>query len=156
MVCLRLLQIVLLVLVESYLYLLIYYQHFLKVVLHHKRKPLEGGCFPLWDSYSYVIFFYSFDTFMVSKRLTNYFYCFFVVFNFLFFCNVCWFSSARAFYDIYVVVNENSHKFFFFSNFFYFSVNIISVFSRNPLFVRNGLKPFVCDIRVFKTFWLIS
>ena len=24
-----------------------YYQYFLKVVLHHKRKPLEGGCFPL-------------------------------------------------------------------------------------------------------------
>ena len=34
--------------VESYLYLRIsYYQYFLKVVLHHKRKPLEGGCFPL-------------------------------------------------------------------------------------------------------------
>ena len=45
---LRLLQIVLLVLVESYLFLWIsYHQYFLKVVLHHKRKPLEGGRFSL-------------------------------------------------------------------------------------------------------------
>ena len=27
----------------------------------------------------FVIFFYSFDTFMVSKRITNYFYCFFIL-----------------------------------------------------------------------------
>ena len=48
MVCLRLLQVVLLVLVQSYIYLCIsHYQYFLQVVLHHKRKPLEGGCFPL-------------------------------------------------------------------------------------------------------------
>ena len=47
---------------------------------------------------------------MVSKRLTNYFYCFFIVFNFLFFWNVSWFCSARAFCDIYVVVIENSYE----------------------------------------------
>ena len=35
---------------------------------------------------------------MVSKRHTNYFYCFFAVFNFLFFGNVGWFHSTRAFH----------------------------------------------------------
>ena len=117
MVCLRLFQVVLLVLVESYLYLCIsHYQYFLQVVLHHKRKPSEGGCFPLWDFFFYVFYFYSFDNFMISKRLTNCFYCVFVVFNFLFFYNVGWFSSAiRALYDIYVVVTGNSWKLFFFS-----------------------------------------
>ena len=51
MVCLILLHIVLLVLVESYLDLWIsYYQYFLKVALHYKRKPLESVCLPLWDS----------------------------------------------------------------------------------------------------------
>ena len=41
---------VLLVLFESYLYLWISsYQYFLKIVLHHKRKPLDGGCFLLLD-----------------------------------------------------------------------------------------------------------
>ena len=89
MVCLRLLQVVLLVLVQSYIYLCIsHYQYFLQVVLHHKRKPSEGGCFPLRDFFFYVFYFYSFDTFNISKRLTNYFYCVFVVFNFLFFCSV--------------------------------------------------------------------
>ena len=45
---LLLITMVLLVLVEPYLYLWIsYYQYFLKVVLHHKRKPLESDCFPL-------------------------------------------------------------------------------------------------------------
>ena len=134
MVCLRLLQIILLVLVKSYLYLWISYYHcFLKDVLHHKRKPLESGCFPLWDFLLcyYVIFFYSFDTFMVSKRLTNYFYCFFVVFNFLFFCNVGWFCSARVFYDIYVVVIKNSYKLLFFSNcFILFSQHNFGIFEK--------------------------
>ena len=117
MVCLRLLQVVLLVLVQSYIYLCISHcQYFLQVVLHHKRKPSEGGCFPLWDFFFYVFYFYSFDTFNISKRLSNYFYCVFVVFNFLFFCSVDWFSSAiRALYDIYVVVIGNSWKLFFFS-----------------------------------------
>ena len=66
----------------------------------------------------FFCFFYSFDTFMARKRPTNYFYCFSVVFNFLFFCNVGWFSSARAFCDIYVVAIENYCKLFFFSNYF--------------------------------------
>ena len=31
-----------------YIYMCIsHYQYFLQVVLHHKRKLLEGGCFPL-------------------------------------------------------------------------------------------------------------
>ena len=64
---------------------------------------------PAMRFFFYVFYFYSFDTFMISKRLTNCFYCVFVVFNFLFFYNVGWFSSAiRALYDIYVVVTGNS------------------------------------------------
>ena len=97
-------------------------------------------------SFFAIIFFYSFETFMVSKRITNYFYCFFVVFNFLFLCNVGWVSSARAFYDIYVVVIENS---FSSGTILSFSVNIVSAFSRNPLFVRNGLIDFQKSLLVW-------
>ena len=53
MVDLRLLHIVLLVLLESYLYLWTsYHQCFLKVVLHHEQKLLEVGCFQQWDFFS--------------------------------------------------------------------------------------------------------
>ena len=111
--CFRLLQIVLLVLVESYLYLWISdYQHFLKVV-YITSGNLSKVAVSLCEIFCYVVFFYSFDTFMVSKRVTNYCYCFFVIFNFLFFWDVGWFSSARAFYDIYVMVIKNSYKFFY-------------------------------------------
>ena len=96
------------------------------------------------EIFCYVIFFYSFDTSKVSKRLTNYFYCFFVVFNFLFICTVGWFSSARVLYDIYVVVIENSfsESSFSSSTILSLTVNIISAFSRNPLFVRNSVINF--------------
>ena len=87
-----------------------------------------------------VIFSYSFDTSVISKRLTKCFYCFFVVFNFLFFCNVGCFSSARSFYDILQwslkILTSSS------VTILSFSVNIISMFSRKPLFVRNGLSNF--------------
>ena len=71
MACLWLLQVVLLVFGESYLYLWIsYYQYFLKVNLW---KVAVYSC----DISFHVIFTYSFDIFMISKRLTNYFCCFF-------------------------------------------------------------------------------
>ena len=84
-----------------------------------------------------VIFFESSDTSSISKRLTITSTTFFVVFNFLLFCNVRWFSSAREFYDVYVVVIENSHKLFFSVTILFFSASIIYALSRNPL---KGLK----------------
>ena len=90
----------LLVLVEFYLYLWTsYHQHFLKVNLHHEQTLLKGDRLQLSDFFLCYLF-YSFGTFMISKRLGSYFYCFFVVLNFLVFCKVGWFSSARAFYVI--------------------------------------------------------
>ena len=117
MVCLRLLQVVLLVLVQSYIYLCISHcQYFLQVVLHHKRKPSEGGCFPLWDFFFYVFYFYSFDTFNISKRLNKLLLLRFCCLQFPVLLQRCWFSSAiRALYNIYVVVIGSSWKLFFFS-----------------------------------------
>ena len=100
----------------------------------------------------YVIFCYSFDTSMVSKWLTNNFYCFFVVFNFLFFCIVGWFCSARAFYIIYAVVIASS---FSSVTILSFSVNITSAFSRSPLFVRNGLMNFQKSASVWTPVFII-
>ena len=94
------------------------------------------------EIFCYFLFFYSFDTLVVSKRRTNFFYYFFVVFNFLFFWNVGWFSSARAFYNIFIVVIEVLTSSISSVTILSFSVNIISAFSRNPLFVRNGLINF--------------
>ena len=80
---------------------------FLKSCSTSQVEIFERWLFPAVRFFS-VFFFFSFYTFMISKRLTNYFYYVFVVFNFLFFCNIGWFISARALYDIYVVVIENS------------------------------------------------
>ena len=90
------------------------------------------------EIFFYFILFYSFDTSMISKQLSNDFYCFFVVFNFLFFCKVSWFNSARGFCDICVVATEISYEFFFCNYYWFFSANIISAFSRNPLLVTNS------------------
>ena len=76
---------------------------------------------------------------------------FFVVFNFLFFCNVGWFSSARAFYEINVVVIENFCKFFFFSYYFIlFSQHNFRIFKK--AFVRNGLINFQVSISLDTVF----
>ena len=80
---------------------------FLKSCSTSQVEILERWLFAAVRFFS-VFFFFSFYTFMISKRLRNYFYYVFVVFNFLFFCNVGWFVSARALYYIYVVVIENS------------------------------------------------
>ena len=55
---------------------------------------------------------------MISRQLPNYLYFFFVVFSLRLLCKVGWFNSTKALYDIYVVVIENSYKFFFFSDYF--------------------------------------
>ena len=53
-----------------------------------------------------------------------------------------WFSSAKAFYDIYVVVIEIENSYITSVTILFFSVNITPAFSRNLLFVRNGLINF--------------
>ena len=50
-----------------------------------------------------------------------------------------WFSSAEAFYDIYVVVIKIENSYITSVTILFFSVNITPAFSRNLLFVRNGL-----------------
>ena len=45
--------------------------------------------FHLWG-FSHIIFFHSFNIFMISKWLINYFYCGYDVFNFEFFGNNFW------------------------------------------------------------------
>ena len=132
MVGLRLLQIVLLVFVKSYLYLSTsYHQYVLKVVLHHEQKLLEGSCFQLWEFF----LLFSFIALILSWSTNDLQITCIVVSNFLLLCKVGWFSSARAFYNIYVVTIENSCKFFFFSYYFI-------LFSQHNF--RIFKKPFVC------------
>ena len=85
MVYLKLLQIVL---VESYLYLWIScYQYFLKVVSTSQAETLRRSLFPAVRLFSMLFSFIALI------------HCFFLVFNFLFFWNVGWFSS--------LVINKN-------------------------------------------------
>ena len=82
MVDLRLLHIVLLVLLESYLYLWTsYHQCFLKLFYITSRNFWKVAVSSS-EIFFYVIFFYRFDTSMISKRFRNYFSCLVDVFNF--------------------------------------------------------------------------
>ena len=145
MVCLRLLQIVLLVLMESYLYLQIsYYQYFLKVVLHHNRKPLEGDCLPLCNFLMLLSFMVLILSWLANELqiISHYFPC------------NGWFSSAKAFYDIYVVVIEIENSYITSVTILFFSVNITPAFSWNLLFVRNGLINFRNSLFVWTPFFV--
>ena len=62
------------------------------------------------------------------------------------------FSSAEAFYDIYVVVIEIENSYITSVTILFFSVNITPAFSRNLLFVRNGLINFRESLFVWTPF----
>ena len=67
----------------------------IKVFSHYKQKPLEGGYCSC--EFSHV----SFETCMISRRLTNYLCCY---------CCLLPSLSCCFCYSIYVVVSENSYK----------------------------------------------
>ena len=104
----------------------------------------------LWNFFLYyfLLWLWYFHDYQTTYKLLL---LLFVVFNFLFFCNVGWFSSVRAFYDINVVVIENFCKFFFFSYYFIlFSQHNFRIFKK--AIVRNGLINFQVSISLDTVF----
>ena len=75
--------------------------------------------------YVYVIFFYNFDTFMISKRLLLLFYCFQFIER-----------SAIIMQWLLKIITS----YFSLVTILSFSVNIISACSRSPLLVRNAFR----------------
>ena len=90
-----------------------YYQYFLKVVRRHKQTSWMW-LFPAMRSFSAWLSLIVLIILWLAKDLQTTSTAFLL-------SSICWssvaawFSSARAFWDIYVVVTENFQKFFFFN-----------------------------------------